>query len=132
MKEFMYCFQISKLIVFEVEYYTLGGNKAPYFSTSAAEFIRSKRDYSRCGQAQRELLPKHSPARRFFEKWDYCHLHDLTPAEYEEITADIEQLKARYNYIEDVCDTFRGSRSSIPFYKVVELSKQTPKKKGAA
>lgn len=37
MKEFMYCFQISKLIVFEVEYYTLGGNKAPYFSTSAAE-----------------------------------------------------------------------------------------------
>lgn len=27
MKEFMYCFQISKLIVFEVEYYTLGGNK---------------------------------------------------------------------------------------------------------
>lgn len=81
MKEFMYCFQISKLIVFEVEYYTLGGNKAPYFSTSAAEFIRSKRDYNRCGQAQRELLPKHSPARRFFEKWDYCHLHDLTPAE---------------------------------------------------
>lgn len=46
MKEFMYCFQISKLIVFEVEYYTLGGNKAPYFSTSAAEFIRSKRDYN--------------------------------------------------------------------------------------
>lgn len=132
MKEFMYCFQISKLIVFEVEYYTLGGNKAPYFSTSAAEFIRSKRDYNRCGQAQRELLPKRSPARRFFEKWDHCHLHDLTPAEYEEITADIEQLKARYNYIEDVRDTFRGSRSSIPFYKVVELSKQTPKKKGAA
>lgn len=132
MKEFMYCFQISKLIVFEVEYYTLGGNKAPYFSTSAAEFIRSKRDYSRCGQAQRELLPKRSPARRFFEKWDYCHLHDLTPAEYEEITADIEQLKARYNYIEDVRDTFRGSRSSIPFYKIVELSKQTPKKKGVA
>lgn len=60
MKEFMYCFQISKLIVFEVEYYTLGGNKTPYFSTSAAEFIRSKRDYNRCGQAQRELLPKHS------------------------------------------------------------------------
>lgn len=132
MKEFMYCFQISKLIVFEVEYYTLGGNKAPYFSTSAAEFIRSKRYYNRCGQAQRDLLPKLSPARRFFEKWDHCHLHDLTPAEYEEITADIEQLKVRYNYIEDVRDTFRGSRSSIPFYKIVELSKQTPKKKGVA
>lgn len=67
MKEFMYCFQISKMIVFEVEYYTLGSNKAPYFSTSAAEFIRSKRDYNRCGQAQAALLPKGSPARRFWQ-----------------------------------------------------------------
>lgn len=132
MKEFMYCFQISKMIVFEVEYYTLGSNKAPYFSTSAAEFIRSKRDYSRCGQAQAALLPKGSPARRFWQKWDPLHLKDLTPEEYKEMIADIEQLKARYNYIEDVRDTFRGFRSSIPFYKVVELSKQTPKKKGVA
>lgn len=132
MKEFMYCFQISKMIVFEVEYYTLGSNKAPYFSTSAAEFIRSKRDYNRCGQAQAALLPKGSPARRFWQKWDPMHLKDLTPAQYEEITADIEQLKARYNYIEDVRDTFRDSRSSIPFYEVVELSKREPKKKGVA
>lgn len=71
-------------------------------------------------------------ARRFFEKWDHCHLHDLTPAEYEEVTADIENLKARYNYIEDIRDTFRGSRSSIPFYDIVKLSKMEPKKKGAA
>lgn len=113
MKEFMYVFQISKLITFEVEFYTLGTNSAPYFSTSANEFCRSKRDYTRGGQAQRDLLPKFSPARRFFEKWDHCHLHDLTPAEYEEVTADIENLKARYNYIEDIRDTFRGSRSSI-------------------
>lgn len=132
MKEFMYCFQISKLITFEVEYYTLGSNSAPYFSTSAAEFIRSKRDYSRCGQAQAALLPKGSPARRFWQKWDPLHLKDLTQAEYEEMIADIEQLKARYNYIEDVRDTFRGSRSSIPFYEVVALSKKEPKKKGAA
>ena len=90
MKEFMYVFQISKLITFEVEFYTLGTNSAPYFSTSANEFCRSKRDYTRCGQAQRDLLPKFSPARRFFEKWDHCHLHDLTPAEYEEVTAENE------------------------------------------
>lgn len=38
MKEFMYVFQISKLITFEVEFYTLGTNSAPYFSTSANEF----------------------------------------------------------------------------------------------
>lgn len=74
MKEFMYCFQISKMIVFEVEYYTLGSNKAPYFSTSAAEFIRSKRDYSRCGQAQAALLPKGSPARRFWQNGTRCTL----------------------------------------------------------
>ena len=90
MKEFMYVFQISKLITFEVNFYTLGTNSAPYFSTSAYEFCRSKLDYTRGGQAQRDLLPKFSPARRFFEKWDHCHLHDLTPAEYEEIAADIE------------------------------------------
>lgn len=129
MKEFMYVFQISKLITFEVNYYTLGTNSAPYFSTSANEFCRNKLDYTRGGQAQRDLLPKFSPARRFFEKWDHCHLHDLTPAEYEEIAADIEELKTRYNYIEDIRDTFRGSRSSIPFYEVVKLSKMEPKKR---
>ena len=132
MKEFMYVFQISKLITFEVNFYTLGTNSAPYFSTSANEFCRSKLDYTRGGQAQRDLLPKFSPARRFFEKWDHCHLHDLTPEEYEEIAADIEELKTRYNYIEDIRDTFRGSRSSIPFYDIVKLSKMEPKKKGGA
>ena len=136
MKEFMYVFQISKLITFEVNFYTLGTNSAPYFSTSANEFCRSKRDYTRGGQAQRDLLPKCSPARRFFEKWDRCHLHNLTAAEYEEVTADIEKLKERYNYIEDVRDCFGQSagcyRTHIPFYEVVELSKLTPKKKGVA
>lgn len=73
MKEFMYCFQISKLIVFNVQYYTLGSNRTPHFVTSANEFIRSKRDYSRCGQAQVDLLPKGSPARRFWQKWDPAH-----------------------------------------------------------
>ncbi|DAH42528.1 MAG TPA: hypothetical protein [Bacteriophage sp.] len=39
MKEFMYCFQISKLITFEVEYYTLGSNSAPYFSTYEGIYV---------------------------------------------------------------------------------------------
>ena len=129
-KEFLYVFQISKMIVFEVNYYTLGSNAAPYFATSAAEFIRSKRDYSRCGQAQEALLPKFSEAMRFYKKWDPCHLHDLTPEQYEELTADIETLKARYNYVEDVRDRFgEGARNHIPFYAVVELSKMEPKKR---
>lgn len=132
MKEFMYCFQLGKMTVFEVDYYTLSTNKIPHFSTSAARFIRSKRDYSECGQAQERLLPRHSAARRFFDKWDHKHLHNLTPAEYEEITADIEELKARYNYIEDVRECFGRSagcyKTHIPFYEIVELSKLEPKK----
>lgn len=132
MKEFMYCFQIDKMNIFEVEFYTLGTNKTPYFSTSAARFIRSKRDYSHCGQCQKDILPRHSAARRFYDKWDRLHLHNLTPEEYAEMIADIEELKARYNYIEDVRDCFGQSagchKTHIPFCEVVELSKLTPKK----
>jgi hypothetical protein len=134
MKEFMYCFQIDKTAVFEVEYYTLSTNKSPYFSTSASRFIRSKRDFSECGQAQERLLPKGSAARRFWKKWDKCHLKELTRAEYEELTADIETLKARYNYIEDVRECFGQSagcyKTHLSFDEIVKLSKLTPKKKG--
>lgn len=132
MKEFMYCFQIDKMTVFEVEFYTLSTNKTPHFSTSAAHFIRSKRDYDICGQAQKEVLPKHSAARKFYDKWDKLHLHNLTKEEYAEILSDIEELKARYNYIEDIRECFGQSagcyKTGIPFYEVVELSKQTSKR----
>ena len=132
MKEFMYCFQIDKMTVFEVKFYTLSTNKTPHFSTSAARFIRSKRDYDTCGQAQERVLPKHSIARRFYDKWDHLHLHNLTQEEYEEIITDIEELKARYNYIEDIRDCFGRStgcyKTNISFYEIVALSKQTPKR----
>lgn len=132
MKEFMYCFQIDKMTVFEVYFYTLSTNKTPHFSTSAAQFIRSKRDYDVCGQAQERVLPKHSAARRFYDKWDYLHLHNLTQEEYAEIMADIEELQNRYNYIEDIRDCFGKSagcyKTHISFHEIVELSKQTPKK----
>ncbi len=132
MKEFMYCFQLDKMTVFEVAFYTLGTNTMPHFSTSAARFIRSKRNYSESGQAQERLLPKYSIARHFYDKWDRLHLHNLTPKEYAEMTADIEVLKARYNYIKDVRDCFGQSarcyKANIPFREIVELSKKTPKK----
>lgn len=132
MQEFMYCFQIDKMTIFEVRFYTLSTNKTPYFSTSAARFIRSKRDYSTCGQCQKNVLPQYSVACHFFNKWDKLHLHNLTQKEYAEIIADIEGLKAVYNYIEDVRECFGRSvgcyKTHIPFYEVVELSKQTPKK----
>lgn len=132
MKEFMYCFQIDKMTVFEVYFYTLSTNTTPYFSTSAAQFIRSKRDYSSCGQAQERVLPKHSIAKRFYDKWDYLHLHNLTKEEYTEIMADIEKLKNRYNYIEDIRECFGQSvgcyKTHISFHEIVELSKLTPKR----
>lgn len=132
MKEFMYCFQINKMTVFEVDFFTLSTNKTPHFSTSAARFIRSKCDYSECGQAQENLLPKHSAGGKFYEKWDHLHLHNLTQVEYTEVAADIEELKARYNYIEDIRECFGQSagcyKTHIPFCEIVELSKLTPKK----
>ena len=42
-KEFKILFQINKMVLFEVSYYTLGNNNNPYFTTSAMRFIRSKR-----------------------------------------------------------------------------------------
>lgn len=132
MKEFMYCFQIDKMTVFNVSFYTLSTNKTPYFSTSAAQFIRSKRDYDTCGQCQERVLPKNSIARHFFDKWDKLHLKNLTQNEYVEIIADIEELKDVYNYIEDVRECFGESvrcyKTQIPFDEIVKLSKLTPKK----
>lgn len=128
----MYCFQINKITIFEVRFYTLSTNKTPYFSTSAARFICSKRDYDTCGQCQECVLPKNSAAYYFFDKWDKLHLHNLTKEEYAEIIADIEELKAKYNYIEDIQDCFGRSvgcyDTHISFDEIVELSKLTPKK----
>lgn len=126
-REFKYVFQITKMVTFEVEYYTLGSNSSPHFSTSANEFIRSKRDYNRCGQAQNDLLTK-GEARQFFEKWDELHLKDLTENQYNELLDDIEILKDKYNYIEKNKDTFKGVYDNFSFYQIVELSKQELKK----
>ena len=51
-KEFHAVFTLSKIKIFEVNYYTLGSNNSPYFTTSAAIFNRPKTDYNRCGQCQ--------------------------------------------------------------------------------
>lgn len=129
MKEFQAVFQISKTIIFEVNYYTLSTNPRPHFTTSAAQFIRSKRDYNRCGQAQAALLPKGSPARRFWSKWDALHLHDLTPEQYAEMCQDLEELKKKYNFIyEELDETRRPYSPRISFYRLVEFSKQEVKK----
>ena len=127
-KEFKYYFQITKLVMFKVEYYTLGNNKNPYFATSADKFFKNKRDYECGGQAQDKLLPKNSIARQFWEKWDKEHLKDLSDDKYRELVKDIEELKEKYNYIERIKDTFKGRYENFSFQEKVLLSKTDLKK----
>ena len=121
-KEFKYVFQLSKKVTFEVDYYTLKSNQHPYFATSANEFNQPKTDYSRGGQAQKELCT--GLAKQFYEKWDKHHLKELDEPTYKELLSDIEQLKDRYNYIEKHGEE---ARCNYSFYAVKELSKLEPK-----
>ena len=111
-KEFIATFQITRMVLFSVNYYTLGSNKNPHFSTTAEKFIRSKLDYSTCGQCQEHVLPKGSAARKFFKKWDEHHLHQLTDEQLEELHADLEVLKENYNYLLKEQDTFQNDSSN--------------------
>lgn len=128
-KEFLAVFQITKMKTFEVNYYTLNLNRKPHFATSAYKFIRSKCDYSRGGQAQASILPEGSVARRFWKKWDDCHLKDLTDEQYSELLNDLEELKTRYNYIfKDLSEYDKPYSPTFDFGSIVELSKQNLKK----
>lgn len=98
--EFHYVFKMNKMILFEVDYYTLGLNSSPYFTTSVCEFIRSKRDFKSCGQGQERLLKTFDTAYNFYKKWDVKHLGDLSEDEYNELLTDIERLKEKYKYME--------------------------------
>lgn len=129
MKEFQAVFQMSKTILFEVNYFTLGMNKAPYFTTCAEQFTRNKLDYRRCGQAQKELLKKHQCAMNFFNKWDAFHLKNLNQTQYDEMQADMEKLKAQYNFIyEELDERKRHYSPYFGFDSLAEWSKQEPKK----
>lgn len=125
--EFLYAFCIDKTTVFEVEYYTLGGNRAPYFSTSAYKFNRVKTDFESGGQAQERLLPRGSAARRFYDKWDRLHLSDLTDEEYAELVDDIAELKRVYPYYVAYEFDGKATRSNIPFYDIYQKSMEMPR-----
>ena len=97
--EFHVKFAMSKTIVFNVDYYTLGGNKNPYFATSADQFNRPKTDWNICGQAQNELLKGHMMAQRFFKKWNVMHLKKMNDVQYNELLSDLDKLFEYYPYI---------------------------------
>ncbi len=123
--EFIYAFEITRKIIFDVKYYTLGNNKSPYFATSASKFNQPKTDWEEGGQAQERLLMG-GPARAFFNKWDKYHLKDITDMKvFEELINDIEVLKANYNYIEEKADF---QPNDIYFWEKKELSMKKLKK----
>lgn len=127
-KEFHAVFQITKLIMFEVNYYTLGSNRTPYFSTSANKFSKSKFTYTHAGQAQKELLPKGSIAEEFYKKWDPWHLKVLTDEQLEDLFKDLEPLKEKYNFLYKQQDSDGTDFPGYNYYSVRELSMQPLKK----
>lgn len=129
MKEFISVFQLSKTIIFEVNYYTLSTNTHAYFTTSVAQFCKNKRDFNCAGQAQKELTTNFFYARRFWRKWDKFHLKDLTPEQYDELQNDLNELKQHYNYMYTELDESNKPYSPhFSFYRLAEWSKQPPKK----
>ena len=125
MKEFVAVFRMSKTKLFFVNYYTVGSNKNPYFSTSAAEFYRSKSDYMMCGQCQDDVLKDYPTAKSFYKKWDNKHLKQLTDAEWDEMYLDLERLKAKYRYMEKDNDEQSENYSSylsFGFHTLAEWS----------
>lgn len=132
--EFRAAFQVTKTIMFEVRYNTLGGNAAPYFSTEAARLNTRRTDYSECGQCQERLLPKGSVARKFWEKWDAKHLDRLSDDERKQMWDDLGELRCAYNHLLLASDKFgTEDRRDIRFDDVVALSKKKlPRRRGAA
>lgn len=120
-KEFHAIFKINKMTVFNVSYYTLGTNEKPHFTTSACVFIRSKRDWSRCGQCQDAVLPA-GRAKAFYKKWDYMHLKDLTQEQYDEMRKDLDVL---LDYYKSEIKEYQGKADDVgfSFYSAVKLSK---------
>ena len=120
---FSIVFQITKTIMFEVNYHKVGGNKDPYFATSAMVFNRPKTNYKECGQCQASVLPIASTAKMFYKKWDKYHCKDIMDSEiYKELLSDLDKLKEKYNYVE------RFDNVDVTFYQCKELSMQPLKK----
>ncbi len=120
--EFHVAFQITRTIIFNVSYYTLGGNREPYFATSAMRYVRSKRSVCEAGQCQDRLLT--GKAKAFWRKWDEHHLGQLTQDQIAELLADMDALTDKYNHVAKFADTFRGTHSGIGATEHYRLSMQ--------
>lgn len=116
-KSLTYSFRVGDRNIFVVRYDRVGDNKTMDFATSSSELNKRRTDITRGGQAQKDLLPKGSKAREFYEKWDKKHLKSLTQKEYNELNNDIEELKKEYPNI-----------NSDKFSEQVELDRNSKRK----
>ena len=107
--------------MFEVEYYILNKNKYPHFSTCAEVLNRPKTDYICCGQCQESVYANYPEAKAFYEKWNKYHCQDLNDEEYTELLTDISKLKETYHWYGE------SNNRTIPFFRIVTLSKLKPK-----
>ena len=121
MDSFHYVFQLSKKIVFEVNYYLLDNNNNKHYTTSAAEFNQPKTDYRQCGQAQKELLKSFPLALNFYRRFDELHIKDLTESQYDEILIGLDKLKYAYNFL------YSNNDRGFNFSTVKEFSKSKVK-----
>mgnify|MGYP006916030300 CR=1 FL=1 len=120
-REFNIVFQLSKMKIFEVSFYTIKNNPTPHFSTSACLLSRNKKSYIRSGQAQKEVTIGFPEAYHFYEKWDKYHIHDLTRERYDEMISDLKVLMEKYNFVQ------YDHTYYVPFHMIVTLSKLKPK-----
>lgn len=120
-----YAFQITRMVIFEVNYYYCGNNTQPYFSTSAFKFNQPKTDWSEGGQAQERLLPRLGWAYQFYKKWDVWHLKEIPKDKMEELAEDIVLLRHCYNSLRFFD---RYGSGHIPFYLEKKLSMQDIKR----
>lgn len=93
-------FRVNPYVFFEVRYGELDYlSQDPYFSTAAELYDPKIGDLDTCGQAQKTLLEKGTPVWDFYEKWDPNHIQVMTIEAYDEMTQDLERLKAAYPYV---------------------------------
>lgn len=134
MQEFIYCFQITKAIVFNVGYFTQDEKNGPHFVTSAMRFMRTMNECGRAGQCQEEVLPCDSKALAFYKKWRQMQNRSLTQEEYHMAMEDIGVLEDCYNYLLNArgCFANTGENNQRFSRNTVRVLLDTPLKKGAA
>ena len=122
MKEFKFSFQLSKIAILTICYYKLVENESAEFTISVTVLRGAKGDgavarfvnkFNMCGHCKEG----YGAAKFFVDKFNSLHNECLNEMQYNEIVAEIEILKQKYNWIE-----------SESFNKIVSMSKLTPKK----